>query len=166
MTSLLAHCFFIDVTGPQVKLNAAATGHSWLKTEWLKLRWGCQLCTMVGTHRGDPYDRSQRVLVFVNAILISVVVNILFFDVMEAPECCVCSHGVCGNRTEEPNGTQCAGFDPPVAEGADRARSYHRVVPPPIRVAPYSRTYSVPFFLKRRCDRRTLGLGERYRTRW
>jgi hypothetical protein len=69
---------------------------------------------------GDPYDRSQRVLVFVNAILISVVVNILFFDVMAAPECCVCSRGVCGNRTEEPNGKH-------TAAGLGRiVASYHR----------------------------------------
>jgi hypothetical protein len=37
---------------------------------------------MVGTHRGDPYDRSQRILVFVNAILISVVVSVGYHPIV------------------------------------------------------------------------------------
>lgn len=73
------------------KLHATATSHSFIFREWLLLRWGCQLCTTAAPHKGDPYLRSQRILVFVNALLVSLVCSILFFDVPgDDPECCTC----------------------------------------------------------------------------
>jgi hypothetical protein len=44
-------------------------------------------------------------------------------------------------------------------EGTQRARSHCRFVPPLIRFIPYLLIYSVPLYLKRRCDR-TLGTPE------
>lgn len=75
----------------QTKLHAGAKAHAFMLREWLLLRWGCQLCTITKPHSGDPYLRSQRILVFANALLVSLVCSILFFDVPgDDPECCTC----------------------------------------------------------------------------
>lgn len=83
----------------QTKLYASAKSHAFFHREWLLLRWGCQLITTMKPHRGDPYLRSQRVLVFANALLVSLVCSILFYPVLGEPECCTCIADVCGQNS-------------------------------------------------------------------
>ena len=81
------------------RMHASATSHTFCLREWLLLRWGCQLFTTMKPHSGDPYLRSQRMLVFANALLVSLVCGILFFDVDGEPECCSCISNVCGRNS-------------------------------------------------------------------
>jgi hypothetical protein len=114
------------------KLDTQAVGYGFFKRNWLKLRWGCQMFTVVGTHTGDPYRQSQRLLVFVNSLLVSIVISILFFDVT-VPECCTCIAGVCGNATaDERFGESCSALG--IAEADEHCfevqASYHNADPP------------------------------------
>jgi hypothetical protein len=63
----------------------------------------------------------------------------------------------CGGRRLAGGGRTC-GFAQPGGRG--RARSYCRFLLPLVHFTPDSRTYSVPVFMKRRCDR-TPGRGRR-----
>ena len=98
------------------RLHASAKSHRFCHREWLLLRWGCQLMTMLKPHKGDPYLRSQRALVFANALLVSLVCSILFYSVPGEPECCTCISGVCGeNSSTWASNTTCTSLG--IAEG-------------------------------------------------
>ena len=63
------------------------------------------------------------------------------------------ARAVTRRRSRSSGSSRCRQPRRSAARGASRARSHCRFAPPLIRFIPYSRTYAVPLFLKRQCDR-------------